>query len=113
MALDFLIFFPQPAITTMVIFLNFFYFVWSYIAAVGKSSLLQRLALCNVYSSGLGSRAVLPRSLAEATGFRVAFLYDWCSVCCSFSRSPYLLCVQELRGRCEAVLAAALWEVLP
>lgn len=112
MALD--LFFFSPACNhNYGHFFNFFYFVWTYIAAVGKSSLLQRLALCNVYSSGLGSRAVLPRSLAEATGFRVAFLYDWCSVCCSFSRSPYLLCVQELRGRCETVLAAALWEVLP
>lgn len=113
MALDLFFFsFPQPAITTMVIFLLLF-FVCTYIAAVGKPSLLQRLVLCGVYSSRLGNRAVLPRSLAEATGFRVAFLYDWCSVCCSFSRSPYLLCVQELRGRCETVLAAALWEVLP
>lgn len=109
--LFFFLFFPQPAITTMVFV--FFFFIWTYLAAVGKTSLLQRLVLCDVYSSRLGSHTVLPRSLAEVTGFHLAFLYDWCSVCCSFSRSPYLLCVQELWGRRETVLAAALWEILP
>lgn len=56
---------------------------------------------------------MLIRGLVEASGLRVALLCDWWCVRGSFRRGPYLLCLQELRGRRETVLAAPLWEVLP
>lgn len=56
---------------------------------------------------------MLTRGLVEASGLRVALLCDWWCVRGSFRRGPYLLCLQELRGRRETVLAAPLWEVLP